>query len=84
LELPNPELQHLVVAKAGALTINITAKNLALYVALECDVAGHFSDNAFDLLAGETTTITFTPDITAHLTRAKDTLVIRDLYSSSH
>jgi beta-mannosidase len=84
LELPNPELEHLVVAQAGALTITITAKNLALYVALECDVAGHFSDNAFDLLAGESLTITFTPDITADLSRAKDTLVIRDLYSSSH
>jgi beta-mannosidase len=84
MELPKPKLSSSVVAKSGALSINITVKNLALYVALECDVAGHFSDNAFDLFPGETTTITFTPDNPADLIRAKDTLVIRDLYSSSH
>jgi beta-mannosidase len=84
LELPNPELSHTFVANAGVVTINISAKNLALYVALECDVAGHFSNNAFDLLAGETATITFTPDNPADLKRAASTLVIRDLYSSSH
>jgi beta-mannosidase len=84
MELPNPELSSSVAVKAGALSITIRAKNLALYVALECHVAGHFSDNAFDLFAGETTTITFTPDNPVDLTRAKDTIVIRDLYSSSH
>jgi beta-mannosidase len=57
---------------------------LALYVSLECDVAGHFSSNAFDLLHGESTTITFTPDHPSYLKRAQETLVIRDLYSSSH
>lgn len=84
LELPNPELSHTFVAKAGVMSVNISTKNLALYVALECDVAGHFSDNAFDLLAGETATITFTPDNPDDLKRAASTLVIRDLYSSSH
>jgi beta-mannosidase len=84
IPLPNPELSHSVKEKSGALSITISAKHLALYVALECDVAGHFSDNAFDLLEGETTTITFTPDAPADLKRAAETLVIRDLYSSSH
>ncbi len=84
MELPSPGLSSTVTKNDSGLSIKISAKNLALYVALECDVAGHFSDNAFDLLAGETITITFTPDNPVDLTRAKDTLVIRDLYSSSH
>jgi beta-mannosidase len=84
LNLPKPDL-HTTAKEAGkVLSISITAKHMALYVNAECDVAGHFSDNAFDLLAGETTTITFTPDNPTDLERAKNTLVIRDLYSSSH
>ncbi len=82
--LPNPEITHSIKADKGTLSIIISARNLALYVALECDVAGHFSDNAFDMLAGETTTITFTPDNVQDLQRAGDTLHIRNLYSSSH
>jgi beta-mannosidase len=84
MPLPNPELATEVAREAGALAITISAKHLALYVALECDVAGHFSDNAFDLLAGERQTITFIPDSPADLGHAANTLVIRDLYSSSH
>jgi Ig-fold domain len=38
----------------------------------------------FDLLPGESRAIVFAPDNPADLARAKDTLVIRDLYSSSH
>jgi beta-mannosidase len=84
MNLPKPELRTSVNVVGECLSMSITAKNLALYVSAECDVAGHFSDNAFDLLADETTTISFIPDDPADLLRAKDTLLIRDLYSSSH
>jgi beta-mannosidase len=84
LSLPNPALKSVVTEHAGMLSIAISAMQMALYVALECDVSGYFSSNAFDLLAGESTTLTFTPDNPDDLARAKDTLVIRDLYSSSH
>jgi beta-mannosidase len=84
LALPDPGIQHVITENNGEISIKLTAQNLALYVALECDVAGHFSDNAFDLLADESITITFTPDFLSDLNRARDTLVIRDLYSSSH
>jgi beta-mannosidase len=84
LALPNPALTSVVTEQDGAISIVVAAKHLALYVALECDVAGHFSDNAFDLLAGESSAITFTPDNAADLQRAKDTLLVRDLFSSSH
>jgi beta-mannosidase len=82
--LPDPEITHSVDMQNDALSIFITTQHIALYVALECDVAGHFSDNAFDMLAGDSTSITFTPDNTADLARAAGSLVIRDLYSSSH
>jgi beta-mannosidase len=84
LNLPAPELQTTATVQDNTLSISITAKNLALYVSAECDVSGHFSDNAFDLLGGDINTITFTPDAPSDLARALDTLVIRDLYSSSH
>ncbi len=84
LHLPNPELSSSIQSRNDKLSITINAKRLALYVALECDVGGHFSDNAFDMLSGESTSITFTPVNPADLERAASTLVIRDLYSSSH
>ncbi len=84
LALPHPGLATSVTSRDDVLSVTISAKQLALYVALGCDVPGHFSDNAFDLLAGESITISFTPDNPADLTGAKDTLLIRDLYSSSH
>jgi beta-mannosidase len=84
MALPNPMLASVVREQDGVLSIVVSAKHLALYVALECDVAGHFSDNAFDLLAGESIAIAFAPDTPTDLRRARDTLVIRDLYSSSH
>jgi beta-mannosidase len=84
MALPNPMLSSLVVRQGGSLSIVVSARHLALYVALECDVAGHFSDNAFDLLGDESVTIIFTPDSPSDLQRALETLVIRDLYSSSH
>ena len=84
LNLPKPELTFDTTLNGAALSIAITAKHIALYISAECDVAGHFSDNAFDLLAGESRVFTFTPDNPVDLARAKDTLLIRDLYSSSH
>jgi beta-mannosidase len=84
LKLPPPELKRDVKTLGIALEINIKAKNMALFVTLECDVAGRFSTNIFDLLPGETQTALFTPENPEHLQRAKDSLIIRDLYSSYH
>jgi beta-mannosidase len=84
LQLPSPELTHLITSNDDALATTVMTKALALFVSLECDVAGHFSSNAFDLLQGESTTVTFTPDNPLDLKRASETLLIRNLYSSSH
>ena len=45
----------------GAFAVTASATGLALHVMLEADVAGRWSDNAFDLTAGERRTVIFTP-----------------------
>ena len=45
----------------GAFAVTASASRLALHVMLEADVAGRWSDNAFDLTAGERRTVIFTP-----------------------
>jgi beta-mannosidase len=47
----------------GAFDVTVRASGLALYVMLESQTAGRYSDNAFDLAAGETRRITFTPTV---------------------
>jgi beta-mannosidase len=84
LKLPDGRLFTTTKEQDGALHIRVASNTLALYVMLACDVAGHFSSNVFDLLQGEIRELTFTPDTPSDLARAKDTLVVRDLYSSSH
>ncbi len=53
---------HAAAADAGAYDLTISARGLALFVMVEADLSGRFSDNAFDLLAGERRTVRFTPD----------------------
>jgi beta-mannosidase len=84
LNLPKPGLSTKIKSNKVALEISVTAKALALHVMCECDVAGHFSSNVFDLLPGEARTIIFTPDNPADLKQAEQLLIVRDLYSSSH
>ncbi|KSV79815.1 beta-mannosidase [Sinorhizobium sp. GW3] len=50
-------------AGEGAFDVTVKASGLALHAMIEADVAGHYSDNAFDLLAGETKVIRFTPKV---------------------
>ena len=45
----------------GAFEISVSATGLALFVMIEADVAGRYSDNVFDLAAGEIRRIVFTP-----------------------
>ncbi|PCK82907.1 beta-mannosidase [Rhizobium sophoriradicis] len=52
---------HEYVEASGAVDINVTARGLALFVMIECETDGKYSDNAFDLAAGESRRITFTP-----------------------
>ena len=47
--------------KNGQFEIDVTAAGLALFIMLEADQPGRYSDNLFDLAAGETRRIIFTP-----------------------
>jgi beta-mannosidase len=73
LENPNIALKQ----NGGAL--ELSAQKPAYYVSVESDVPGHFLDNAFDLLPGDTKTIHFI----AEDKTAKPNFTIRDLYSAT-
>nr|WP_244658726.1 glycoside hydrolase family 2 protein [Ciceribacter thiooxidans] len=47
--------------QGGTVEITVSARGLALFVMIECDIAGRYSDNAFDLAAGESRVVTFAP-----------------------
>ncbi|WP_299550403.1 glycoside hydrolase family 2 protein [uncultured Tateyamaria sp.] len=64
----------------GYCSITLTSTRLALFVAIEADQPGRFSDNAFDLLPDRPVTVHFTPanpTVTAGFT-------IRDLHSATY
>jgi beta-mannosidase len=68
-----------IALKINGNRLELSAAKPAYYVSLEADCVGHFSDNAFDLLPGDTRTITFiAEDVTA-----KPHFTIRDLYSAT-
>ena len=74
----------LIDAKAAGARAHVTlsAKKLAFFVWLECDEAGHFSDNGFMLLPGETKRVVFTATDANSAKIAAQTLIFRDLHSS--
>lgn len=62
LDLEPPGLEISVSpAGDGTLDVLVKAAGLALFVMVESDTPGRYSDNAFDLAAGESRRITFTP-----------------------
>ena len=79
LELEPPGLETLVSPTGdGSFDILVEASGLALFVMVESDTPGRYSDNAFDLAAGENRRITFTPSVPGAGTPAFRTY---DLYS---
>jgi beta-mannosidase len=68
----------------GDLMISLSGRRPAYFLSLECSEAGHFSDNAFDLLPGEVTTVRFTPFTTGTEKAAAASLVVRNLFTSTH
>ena len=60
--LPFPKLKHKVQTLNKIISIEINASTFIYQLYIECDNSeGVFSDNYFDLLAGDTVTIFFTP-----------------------
>ncbi|HEV7436533.1 MAG TPA: glycoside hydrolase family 2 protein [Pseudorhizobium sp.] len=79
LDLAPPGLEvSISPAGDGAIDILVQASGLALFVMVESDTPGRYSDNAFDLAAGESRRITFTP---SEPSAAAPVFRIYDLYS---
>ncbi|MBB2971635.1 hypothetical protein FHU14_002148 [Mesorhizobium sp. RMAD-H1] len=70
-----------VTTIAEGLSITLEASALALYVMLECDAKGRFSDNVLTLYPGECATVIFIAN-EQEAAKAAATLVVRDLHSS--
>jgi beta-mannosidase len=75
-ELVAPEL----TMQVDGLSVTLTTQNLALFVAVEADVAGRWSGNVLHLLPGETRTLTFTPADPTSTRR----LTLRNLHSATY
>lgn len=67
----------------GGWTIAITSQSLALYVTLECNLEGRFSDNAFMVLPNDNRSVTFKPAIAEGVEAVSPVFTLRDLYSAT-
>ncbi len=79
-DLLPPNLGLTVVATPSGYDLTLNADTLALFVAVESDQPGRFSNNAITVFPGHPATITFTPQvpgIAPHFT-------IRDLHSATY
>ena len=79
----DPAIRFSTTLSSGALAITLTAERPAYFVAVETEVPGHFSDQAFDLLPNRPRTIQFRPDHPNALETAIQSLKVRDLYSAT-
>jgi len=79
-DLLPPRLTQKVKTVGQAYEITVETQSLALFVALEADQPGRFSDNAFTLFPGHPARITFTPDHPGPEPR----FTLRDLYSATY
>ena len=69
-------------APEGGFDLLVQSDGLALFVMIETETPGRFSDNAFDLASGESRRITFSPTASEPLSEAPQ-FRIYDLHSSS-
>ncbi len=83
-DLLAPMLTHTIREAKGAFHITITAQNLALFVAVESDLPGRCSDNAFTVFPGQPVTVTFTPTPTSTNAGPAPRFIIRDLHSATY
>ena len=77
--LQDAGLTHTATRKGDVWEISISAKALALFVAVEADQPGRFSHNAMALFPGHDATLTFTPADPS----ATPAFTIRDLASAT-
>ncbi|MBZ5758225.1 glycoside hydrolase family 2 protein [Rhizobium sp. VS19-DR104.2] len=63
LEPSGLSVRRIERAEDGAVEMTLTASGLALFVMIESETDGRYSDNAFDLTAGETRLVRFMPSL---------------------
>lgn len=81
LDLRPSGLSHQVTAlDNGDIELEVQAQGLALFVMVEADIAGRYSDNLFDLAAGESRRIVFSPSDKSQT--GKPSFKLFDLYAS--
>ncbi|MEM6542038.1 MAG: glycoside hydrolase family 2 protein, partial [Bacteroidota bacterium] len=64
LKLPDPDLQYEIREKKTTFEVTFTTKRLAKDIYLASSGSGNFSDNYFDLLPGQSKTVTIEKDST--------------------
>jgi beta-mannosidase len=79
-DLVPPRLTHEVARDGSLWTINVSAAQLALFVALEADVPGRFSMNAVTIFPGYPATFTFLPEDGTSV----PSFTFRDLHSATY
>jgi beta-mannosidase len=79
-DLLPPEIGMDVIKQGETYEITLSAQALALFVALEADLPGRFSHNAFTLFPGFDGAVTFTPEAPG----AEPVFTIRDLHSATY
>jgi beta-mannosidase len=83
LELADPKLRATIKRAKGGLAVEVTARRLARFVALELEGSDAiFSDNYFDLPAGRTATVTLPAPKGWTLKRVREQLCAHSLFDS--
>ncbi|PCI03340.1 MAG: beta-mannosidase [Hyphomicrobiales bacterium] len=82
LTLADPELTFSTRVTDDGIVVTLNVQALALYVTLEAEFAGRFSDNCFMMLPGQSREVLFVPSKN-NFTAAADTIMVRDLYNCS-
>lgn len=83
LDLQNPEIEFDIVPSGEDWEVTLTCQTLALFVALEADSAGRFSDNAFTMLPGRKKTLRFAPDV-PDTSDKKLEITVRNLFTATY
>ncbi len=83
LKLENPNVRLGKSVEGGGVKLTLEVEKLALFVTVEAQVPGRFSNNCLTLFPGTPATITFTPK-SGSAQEAAEGLITRDPYSSSH
>ena len=78
--LPDPQIRVETDRGPDHVTLSLSTEHFALFVAIEADVAGRFSDNGFHLLPGRPITVRFDPVDPSQTPQ----FTLRDLYSATH